>query len=97
MRIEPRVRAQAFEVPPPRDMAADLRAAELQAQAAQTLQRNPALQAFQGESTFEGAGAVQAAQPQNETRIPGGLQPGDLNDAPWPGVREWLKTLLGLK
>ncbi len=119
MRIDPRIRAQGFEAPPARDLATELRAAELQAQQAQPLQQNPALRAFQGESSFEGPGAVQSAQrspalqafqgvsgfdgppgvqqPQEEARIPGALQPGDLNNAPWPGVREWLKTLLGLK
>jgi hypothetical protein len=41
-------------------MASEQQAAELQAQAAQPLPQNPALQAFRGESGFEGAGAVQA-------------------------------------
>jgi hypothetical protein len=60
LRIDSRVRPQAsFDTQPTRDLASEQRAAEVQAQAAQALQQNPALQAFRGESGFEGAGGVQ--------------------------------------
>jgi hypothetical protein len=79
LRIDSRVQTQSFGAIPQQDKATELRAAELQAQAAQPLQQNPALQAFRGESSFEGAGGVQAPKMTGPKAVQGmrGLEAPD--------------------
>jgi hypothetical protein len=99
LRIDSRVRPQAFfDALPTRDLASEQRAAEAQAQAAQPLQQNPALQAFRGESGFEGAGGVQGLKQSPALQAFQGVSGFDgAGAAQAPGLGNAFKGMRGLE